>query len=507
LRVGTLAAVSDAEGDWDSTLADLHARRGASRAMGGPERLERHRAAGKLDARARVAALLDPGSFRELGTLVGGDVPADGIVAGSGLVDGRPVMLGAEDFTTLGGTIGGGSNAKRYRVAELALQQHVPLIMLLEGAGYRATDRTHGRSPVDLMMQARCSGVVPVVTGVLGASAGHGALIAPMSDFAVMTEQAAIFTAGPPVVKQSIGEEVTKEELGGPAVAIGSGLVHNLASSDADALAQIRRYLSYFPSSAWSYPPGSAAGTDAGPRPTPELLDIVPRDNRRIYDMRRVIEVVVDGTDWFEVQPGFGRAVVCALAHLGGTAVAIVANQPLVQAGAIDAAAADKAAHFIAVADAFHLPLVFLADNPGMLPGRRSEEAGILRSGARMYAAQTLATSPKIHITLRKAYGFGSMVMAMPSFDGQAATFAYPAATLGAMGAGAHAEALGADDNVAATLRLAELTASYRSAAGLGFDELIDPRETRDALLDAVQRARHARQQPAEPVRRPAITP
>jgi len=493
--------------DWEPTLADLEARRAASRAMGGPERLERHRAAGKLDARARVDTLLDPGTFRELGTLVGGNVPADGIVAGSGLVDGRPVMVGAEDFTTLGGTIGGGSNAKRYRLAELALQQRMPLVMLLEGAGYRATDRTHGRSPVDLMMQARCSGSVPVVTGVLGSSAGHGALVAPMSDFAVMTEQAAIFTAGPPVVKQSTGEDVTKEALGGPGVAIASGLVHNVATGDADALAQIRRYLGYFPSSAWSYPPVRADDADTGRRPTPELLDVVPRDNRRIYDMRRVIETVVDSGSWFEIQPSFGRAVVCALAHLGGAPVAIVANQPLVQAGAIDAAAADKAAHFIAVADAFHVPLVFLADNPGMLPGLRSEQAGVLRSGARMYAAQTLATTPKIHLTLRKAYGFGSMVMALVNFDNQVATLAYPGATLGAMGADAHREALGADADVTETLRHAELTASYRSAAGLGFDELIDPRETRDALLAALQRARNVQQQAAEPVRRTTITP
>jgi acetyl-CoA carboxylase carboxyltransferase component len=493
--------------DWEPTLADLEARRTASRAMGGPERLARHHAAGKLDARARVDTLLDPGTFRELGTLVGGKVPADGIVAGSGDVDGRPVMVGAEDFTTLGGTIGGGSNAKRYRLAELALQQRMPLVMLLEGAGYRATDRTHGRSPVDLMMQARCSGSVPVVTGVLGSSAGHGALVAPMSDFAVMTEQAAIFTAGPPVVKQSIGEAVTKEELGGPGVAIASGLVHNVAVDDVDALGQIRRYLSYFPSSAWSYPPTRARDADTGARSTPELLDVVPRDNRRIYDMRRVIEIVVDRGDWFEIQPSFGRALVCALAHLGGAPVAMVANQPLVQAGAIDAAAAEKAAHFIAVADAFHVPLVFLADNPGMLPGLRSEQAGVLRSGARMYAAQTLATTPKIHLTLRKAYGFGSMVMALVNFDNQVATLAYPGATLGAMGADAQSEALDADPDVAATLRHAELTASYRSAAGLGFDELIDPRETRDALLAALRRALNVRQEAAEPVRRTTITP
>lgn len=493
--------------DWDETLDDLAERRTASRAMGGAERLERHRAAGKLDARARVDALLDAGSFREMGTLVGGDVPADGIVAGSGLVEGRPVMVGAEDFTTLAGTIGGGSNAKRYRLAELALSHRMPLVMLLEGAGYRATDRTHGRSPVDLMMQARCSGSVPVVTGVLGASAGHGALVAGISDYCVMTRLAAIFTAGPPVVKQSIGEDVSKEELGGPDVALGSGLVHDVADDDAAALARIRRYLSYFPASAWSYPPARARDDRTDPRTTPELLDVVPRDNRRVYDMRAVIDVIADAPDWFEVQPRFGRAVICALAHLGGDPVAIVANQPLVRAGAVDADAADKAAHFIAVADAFHVPIVFLADNPGMLPGRRSEQAGVLRSGARMYAAQTLATTPKIHLTLRKAYGFGSMVMALPSFENQAATFAYPAATLGAMGADAQRDAMRADAEATAALRRAELTASYRSAQGLGFDELIDPRETRDALLDALGRAINARQQVAEPVRRVTITP
>src|SRR5205814_3697352 len=201
--------MSDAD-DWAETVEDLAGRRERARAMGGEERLAEHRAAGKLDARARVEALLDAGSFRELGTLVGGDIPADGIVAGSGLIDARPVMVGAEDFTTLAGTIGGGSNSKRHRLAELALRIKAPLVMLLEGAGYRATGSGHGRSPTDLLAQAQCSGRVPIVTGVMGASAGHGALIAPLSDFCVMTERAAIFTAGPPVVKESTGEDISK---------------------------------------------------------------------------------------------------------------------------------------------------------------------------------------------------------------------------------------------------------------------------------------------------------
>ena len=263
--------MADGGSDWAPTLDDLAERRQRARAMGGQERLAKHRAAGKLDARERVVRLLDPASFRELGTLVGGDVPADGIVAGSGLIDGRPVMVGAEDFTTLGGTIGSGSNAKRYRLAELALRTKVPLVMLLEGAGFRPTGKVHARSPTDLLLQARCSGRVPVVTAVMGPSAGHGALIAPMSDFCVMTELGAIFTAGPPVVRESTGEEISKEELGGPSVAVGSGLVHNVARDDDEALALVRRYLGYFPSSAWSYPPPGGVGEDAtGPRPTPE---------------------------------------------------------------------------------------------------------------------------------------------------------------------------------------------------------------------------------------------
>jgi acetyl-CoA carboxylase carboxyltransferase component len=497
--------VDELPGGWGPTLADLAARRQAARAMGGPERLARHHGQGKLDARTRVEALLDPGSFAEIGTLVG-EVPSDGIVAGAGRIDGRPVMVGAEDFTTVAGTIGSGSNAKRYRIAELALRDRIPLIMMLEGAGYRPEDRPHGRAPTDLLMQAQCSGRIPVVTGVLGASAGHGALIAPMSDFAVMTQLAAIFTAGPPVVRESIGEDVTKEVLGGPDVAIGSGLVHNLAVDDHAALETIRHYLSYFPSSAWSYPP-RRAGADTGPRLVDELLAIVPRDNRRVYDMRAVIDVLVDDGAWFEVQPGFGQAIVCALAHLGGEAVAIVGNQPTVLAGSVDVDAADKASHFIMVADSFHLPLVFLADNPGVLPGTASERAGILRSGARMFAAQSVATTAKLHITLRKAYGFGSMVMSMVGFDGQSATFAFPGATLGAMGAAASSRALGADADRAAALRQAELDASYRSAAGLGFDELIDPREARDVLLHALDRVRLRRQEAPAPVSRVAITP
>ncbi|MFC3960738.1 acyl-CoA carboxylase subunit beta [Nocardia jiangsuensis] len=492
---------------WKETLEDLDGRRERSAAMGGPERVARHRAKGKLDARARIAHLLDPGSFQEFGALVGGEIAADAIVTGSGLIGGTPVMVGAEDFTTVAGTIAPGSNAKRYRLAELAVRNKVPLVMLLEGAGFRPTGAHYGRTPTDLLAQARCSGKVPMVTGVLGPSAGHGALIAPVSDFAIMSRQGAIFTAGPPVVRESTGEEISKEELGGPDVAVPSGLIHNVAETDEDALDEIRRYLAYFPSSAWSYPPAQLSDDSTEPRATPELLDIISRDNRSTYDIRTVLDVVFDTPDWFEVQPGYGPAIVCALAHLGGHPVAVVANQPEILAGSIDTAAANKAAHFITVADSFHLPLVFLADNPGMLPGSESERAGVLRAGARMFAAQTTASTIKLHVTLRKAYGFGSMVMSLIGFDNQTAAYAYPGATMGAMSAAALGLASGAAEEVAAQLREMELLASYYSAEHMGFDELIRPEETRDALLTALRRGIFARQQVAEPVLRTAIVP
>ncbi|WP_297698648.1 carboxyl transferase domain-containing protein [Mycobacterium sp.] len=493
--------------DWGETLEDLERRRQHAFEMGGPERLDKHHNKGKLDARARIEHLLDPGTFRELGTLVGGEIAADGLVVGSGSIHGSPVMLGAEDFTTMAGSIGPGGNSKRYRIAELALRDKIPLVMLLEGAGFRPTGGHYGRTPTDLLAQAQCSGRVPTVAAVLGPSAGHGALVAPVCDFRIMSADGAIFTAGPPVVKESTGEDISKEDLGGPDVALPSGVIHNVAENDEAVLDDVRRYLSYFPPSAWSYPSPLPAGEACGPRPTPELLDIVSRDNRRVYDMRAVLDVVFDSPDWFEVQPQFGKAIICALAHLGGHPVAVVANQPQVLAGSIDADAADKAAHFILVADSFHLPIVFLADNPGMLPGSRSERTGVLRAGARMFAAQTAATTLKLHLTLRKAYGFGSMVMSLLGFDHQVATFAYPGATMGAMSAAALSRASHAGEDLSEKLRNAELQASYRSAEGMGFDELIDPRETRDALLASLKRGLSSRQAAAEPVTRTVILP
>jgi acetyl-CoA carboxylase carboxyltransferase component len=500
-------STNDALEGWPDVLNDLESRRVASRSMGGDERLRKHRAAGKLDARARIDHLLDAGSFAEIGTLVGGpETPADSVVIGSGFIEGRPVMVAAEDFTVLAGTISSAANAKRYRVAEIALTDRVPLVMMLEGAGFRADGKAHTRSPTDLLAQAGCSGKVPLVTAILGASAGHGALVAPMSDFAVMSSGASVFTAGPPVVLESLGEQISKEDLGGPQVAVTSGLVHNVGADDVATLGLVRSYLRFFPSSAWSYPLDVEGGDD-GFRPVPELLDIIPLNGRRVYDMHDVINAVFDEDSPFEVQPDFGRSVICTLARLGGHPVAVVANQPQFLAGSLDSDGADKAAHFITVADSFHLPIIFLADNPGVMPGSQSERQGILRSGARMFAAQTQARVPKMTVTLRKAYGFGSMVMGMIPFDGQSATFTFPGATMGAMGAAAMSRARGSDMDEAALLRQLEVEASYRSAGSFGQDELISPVETRDRLLQSLERALYRRQGTPEPAARIAIMP
>src|SRR5580692_12526800 len=224
--------------------------------MGGEARLVRQQERGRLNARERIVALFDPGSFSEIGQLVGTTedppIPGDALVAGSGLINGRPALAGAEDVTVLGGSIGSGASDKRYRLCQLARQERVPLVMMLEGAGHRVTETAAGRRPGDLMGLVELSGVVPMVSLVLGASAGHGALTAPLSDFVAMTEPASIFAAGPPLVESATGEVVTKEALGGPQVAVDAGgVVQNVVANDVGAIDLARRYLSYFPLNAW----------------------------------------------------------------------------------------------------------------------------------------------------------------------------------------------------------------------------------------------------------------
>lgn len=508
---------SDNRDAWQTLLDELERRRTASRAMGGPVRLARHGAAapGRMHARARVARLLDEGTFTELGTTAGGaDSPADAFVAGSGLIDGRPVFVGAEDFTVQGGSIGPGAAAKRSRLARLAGQERAPLVTMLEGAGHRATNSLagHTASPGDLQALADLAGLVPTVAIVHGPSAGHGALTAPLADFVVMVEgSGALFTAGPPLVAAATGEKVDKHTLGGSAVHCAiSGVAHNAAPDDGAALRLTRRYLSYFPSNAWARPPyaGASEGNpDVLARPVEALLDVIPPDARRPYDMRAVLTEVFDAGSLLEIQPGYGASILTTVARLGGHAVAVVANQPAVRAGTIDTAAADKAARFVQIAGAFHLPVVFLADNPGVLAGTASERAGILRASARLFAAQHRLRVPKLHVTLRKAFGFGSSVMAMNPFDAQTVSYALPGVTLGGIPAAAGAATAKHDADTTRALTDNEAGGPWRSAAALSYDDVIAPAELRDALLAGLLRARARSTGPVEPHRHTGYLP
>jgi methylmalonyl-CoA decarboxylase subunit alpha len=493
--------MSDDLHGWGPALEEIGRRKAEAREMGGEARLDRQRQRGRLNARERLERLFDPGTFFEIGGLVGTvdepPVPGDALVAGSGRINGRPALSGAEDVTVLGGSIGSGASDKRYRLCQLARQERVPLVMMLEGAGHRVTENAGGRRPGDLMGLAELSGVVPLVSLVLGASAGHGALTAPLCDFVAMTETASIFAAGPPLVRSATGENVTKEVLGGPPIAIDSGgVVHNLVAGDGEAIDLARRYLGHFPLSAWE-PPPRRDGPDTGRRRI-DILDLIPPDPRQPYPIRPVLTELVDDGELLDVQPDFGRSIVTVLAHLGGRSVAIVANDPSVLAGTIDSDAADKTAHFLDVADAFGLPCLFLADNPGVLAGTAAERQGILRHAARLFAVQHRLNVPKLHVTLRKVFGFGSSVMAMNPFDGQTITLAFPSITLGALPAASEASAVG-DPEERARLAAEQARASVVAGARLSYDDVIDPRELRNALLSGLSLADGRASAPRQP--------
>ena len=479
--------------EWEPWLERLDEVRRRSTEMGGPDKVERlMHARGKLDVRQRIECLFDPGSFVELGSLVGhkSDLPADGYVCGVGRVDGRPVLAGAEDFTIAAGSHGPGGAAKRYRIAELAVQEGLPVVWMLEGAGARMATRKGagggprgGPSPVDLSAMADIKGEVPVVCLVLGVSAGHGALAAPMSDFVVMTEQACMFTGGPPLVKAALGEEVTKEELGGPEVCVdAAGSVHNVVVDDAAAIAMAREYLGFFPSTRGGEPPRREGG-DTGPRLVEELLEIIPPNPRHPYRIREVIEAVVDDGRFLEIQPRHGRTITAGLGRLGGRPVAFIANEPSHRGGALDSVGAIKATELIETAGGFGLPLIFLIDNPGVMAGTRAEREGILKWGGRMFLATRRLDSPRISVLMRKGFGFGLVTMAHMPHDRQTLTLALPAANIAAMPAQSGGRTANLDDATRARIEAHQRGGAWGLGDKMGVDEVVDPRELRNALL------------------------
>ncbi len=403
------------------------------------------------------------------------------------------MVVGAEDFTVMGGSIGPGNHAKRVRLASLAAQERVPLVMLFEGAGTRsehAYERTPF-APTDLQALAQLSGVVPTVAVVMGPCAGRAAQAVPLLDFVVMVEGAALFGAGPPLVAATTGEEVSREELGGADMhGTVSGVVHNVVADDHAALRLVRGYLSYLPTNAWSTPPTvDAVATEW----VEDLLDEIPPDPGQPYSVERVIELVADPDTVLAVQPRFGRGIVTAFGRIGGAPVAFVANDPAVAGGVIDADAADKAAHFIDVCGAFQLPVVFLADTPGVLTGSQAERSGILRHAARLYAAQVRCPSPMLHVTMRRAFGLGAALMGADPSAGQSVTLALPGARRGPLPADSGAAAANRASDVDALIEHGDLGGAYATADDLGVDDVIDPRELRAALGAALRLSRSRR--------------
>ena len=477
---------------WRALLDDLESRGEQARQLGGAEKVAIHKAKGYLTARERLNYLFDVGSFNEVGALAGMSHPGgfpplagDALVGGIGRINGVSAVAMAEDFTTKGGSIGHANAAKRSRLVRLATEQKLPLILMLEGAGERVGNNTerYPNVPNDLQLVADLKGTVPVITLVLGASAGHGALTGMFADFIVMRKDAALFTAGPPLVALSLGVDISAEDLGGARVhAYESGVVHNVAESDQDAIDQAKRYLSFLSS-------GPEQATDNSPREltSEALLDIIPPQANTPYDMRLVIQTLVDQGDFFELQPLYGRAMLLGLGRVAGQAVMVMANQPMVLAGSIDTAAAQKAAHFIEVADQLGLPLISLIDNPGVLPGPQSEKAGILKAAGRMFYAQRRFRGRKIVVTLRKAYGFGSSVMGMNPWDRQAISLALPSVSLGgvpAIGSSAVAK-LDATESE----RIAKIeSGAWVPADSMVFDKIVSPAELRAELVAAILR-------------------
>ena len=504
--------------NWASLLEEYQRHIDFGRSMGGAEKLEKRRAQGRANAREIVELFCDEGSFTELGTLAGGvsyhgepRAPADALVAGFATVEGRPVAVGVEDFTVMGGSIGPATNAKKLRLARLAAQERVPYVMFLDGAGERMGNTLERRAyaPNDMQVLAELSGTVPTVAVVIGSSAGHGAITGLLMDFVVMLQDATVFSAGPPLVMAALGEKVSKEELGGaPMHTARSGVAHNLARDEEDACQLVRRYLGFLPSNAWQRPPQLADGSALrGPRQTPELLEIMPRDALQPYDMRKVIDTLADDArEWLELQPAFGTTMLTGLARIGGQPIGIIANQPAIQAGAITRHAADKAAHFLDICNAYHLPTLFLADNPGVMSGSQAERDGTLRAAARMYAAQCRLRGPKFHVTLRKAFGFGSSLMGMNPFDRQSLSLALPGISLGAMPADSGGQAAKLDQQARQQVSAAEADSAWLAGDNLAYDEIVPPTQLRNFLLRGCTLFQRAHEPPV-PMKNSGITP
>src|SRR5215208_215902 len=487
-------------------VEELHERRRNIEQGGGPEKIE------KLTARERLALLIDEGTWSELGihgrphfsqrAMDGVEAPADGVVTGYGKVDGRLVAICAYDFTVMAGSMGMTGELKVGRLRELALSKRIPFVWLLDSAGARiqeAVGSLFAGSGHLFREEVVMSGVIPQVAALMGPCAAGTAYIPGLADFVPMVKgRGSMALAGPYLVRAAIGEDVTQEELGGSRVHTRkSGVGDMEVADDAECIAVIRQYLSFFPSHCGERPPVRPV-VDPVDRGDDELLDVLPETNRKPYDMYEVIRRIVDDGELLDVKGAWARTIITALARMGGRPVGIVANQPKHLGGILDNDSADKAARFVNLCDAFGIPLVFLQDVPGFMVGTKVEEAGIIRHGAKLLHAVAAATVTKTTVVLRKAYGAGYYVMCGRAYEPDLIV-AWPSAEISVMGAEGAVEIVfrkaveEADDPVA---KKAELIAAYRglidvyvAARNDMIDDVIDARETRPTIIRALELA------------------
>ena len=476
------------------TAAEQRARISAG---GAAKYHEANAAKGKMFARDRVRALVDAGSFVEDGAFanaLAADLPADGVITGTATIDGRPIALLANDSTVKAGSWGARSVEKMLRIAEFAYNVGIPMVYLVDSAGARITDQVAmfpGRRGAGHLFhtQVRASGSIPQVCALFGPSAAGGAYVPAFCDIVIMVEgNASMYLGSDRMVEMVTGEKTTLEAMGGARMhCTESGVGHVLVQSENEALACVRRYLSFLPSN-WQGEPPSIPARDAEPV---DLRALVPASERVAFDMRRFIRGLVDVGSLFEIHELWAREVVVGLARLGGKPVGIVANNSLHKGGVLFVDSADKAARFIQLCDAFNVPLIFLADVPGFMVGTAVEKAGIIRHGAKMVSAVSEATVPKFCVVVRKAYGAGLYAMAGPGFEPDA-TLALPTAKIAVMGADAAVNAVHANrlaaiaDNDERAAVVAGLRAEYeadidimRLAAELVVDDIVEPEDLR----------------------------
>jgi acetyl-CoA carboxylase carboxyltransferase component len=515
---------------WAEDVDEIRRRREIALGMGGPERIERQHRMGRWTVRERIEALLDPGSFVEVGQLAGTSTYEDGVrtafipegyVTGLGLMAGRDVVVGGEDFTVRGGS-GRGERAtrnKRDMAFAMAKAYRVPLVQFLDGAGasVKSTEdlgRSYLPNSKDWSDPLELTGLVPMVGAIAGSVAGGIAAYALLTHWTCMVKGAELFAAGPPVVRRALGLDVTKQELGGTEVHVHvSGAADNEADDEQGCVEQIAAFLSYMPQNVWEVPPYREPD-DRPDRREDALVDIVPT-SRQGYDMRRLVSLVMDLGSVFEVKPFYGRCIITQLARLNGHVVGVVANDPLFQAGALDATGADKASRFIEICDTFNIPIVHFVDVPGFMIGPAAEAQATLRAGMRMLWLGHQVTVPTMAVHVRRCYGMAGVATSTPARLGL--RLGWPSGEWGSMPIEGGVDAAyrrlidASDDPVRARKEIEErlnlMKSVFPIAEAFGVEDLIDPRDTRRLLIRYLEAALPAQQHQLGPKARVGVRP